>query len=117
MAFEALNYAGDINTDIIVILNDNEMSIDQNVGGVPSYLARLRTDPKYYRLKEDLEQLLEKIPAIGRTMLRTAERIKDSVKYLLVPGMLFEELGFTYLGPINGHNIPGMLAFTRGERS
>ncbi len=113
MAFEALNYAGDINTDIIVILNDNEMSIDQNVGGVPSYLARLRTDPKYYRLKEDLEQLLEKIPAIGRTMLRTAERIKDSVKYLLVPGMLFEELGFTYLGPINGHNIPGMLSLLR----
>lgn len=116
MAFEALNYAGDINTNIIVILNDNEMSIDQNVGGLPSYLARLRTDPKYYRLKEDLEQLLEKIPAIGRTMLRTAERLKDSVKYLLVPGMLFEELGFTYLGPINGHNIPGMLSLLREAR-
>jgi len=116
MAFEALNYAGDIKTDLIVVLNDNEMSIDQNVGGVHSYLARLRTDPKYFRLKEDLEQLLERIPAIGRTMLRSAERLKDSVKYLLVPGMLFEELGFTYLGPVNGHNIPGMLALFREAR-
>ncbi|MGI6328330.1 MAG: 1-deoxy-D-xylulose-5-phosphate synthase [Dethiobacteria bacterium] len=116
MAFEALNYAGDTNTDLTVILNDNEMSIDQNVGGVHSYLARLRTDPKYFRLKEDLEQLLERIPAIGRTMLRSAERLKDSVKYLLVPGMLFEELGFTYLGPVNGHNIPGLLALFREAR-
>ena len=113
---EALNYTGDIKTDLIVVLNDNEMSIDQNVGGVHSYLARLRTDPKYFRLKEDLEQLLERIPAIGRTMLRSAERLKDSVKYLLVPGMLFEELGFTYLGPVNGHNIPGMLALFREAR-
>lgn len=113
MAFEALNYAGEISTDLVVVLNDNEMSIDQNVGGIPSYLARLRTDPKYFRLKEDLEQLLERIPAIGRTMLRSAERLKGTVKYLLVPGMLFEELGFTYLGPINGHNIPGLLALFR----
>lgn len=116
MAFEALNYAGDVKTDLIVVLNDNEMSIDPNVGGVHSYLARMRTDPKYFRLKEDLEQLLERIPAIGRTMLRSAERFKDSVKYLLIPGMLFEELGFTYLGPVNGHNIPVLLALFREAR-
>lgn len=113
MAFEALNYAGEINTDLIVVLNDNEMSIDQNVGGLNSYLAKLRTDPKYFRLKEDLEQVLERIPAIGRTILRSAERIKDSLKYLLVPGMLFEELGFTYLGPIDGHSIPKMVELFR----
>jgi len=109
MAFEALNFAGEINTDMIVVLNDNEMSIDQNVGGLNSYLARLRTDPKYFRFKEDLEQILERIPSIGKIVLRSAERIKDSLKYLLVPGMLFEELGFTYLGPIDGHSIPQMV--------
>ncbi len=116
MAFEALNYAGEINTDLIVVLNDNEMSIDQNVGGLTSYLAKLRTDPKYFRLKEDLEQVLERIPAIGRTVLRSAERLKDSLKYLLVPGMLFEELGFTYLGPIDGHSIPKMMELFREAR-
>jgi len=105
MALEALNYAGEINTDLIVILNDNEMSIDQNVGGLSSYLVRVRTDPTYYRLKEDLEHILTRIPAIGKTMLRSAERLKDGLKYMLVPGILFEELGFTYLGPIDGHNI------------
>ncbi|MDO9536263.1 MAG: 1-deoxy-D-xylulose-5-phosphate synthase [Bacillota bacterium] len=117
MAFEALNYAGEIKPDLIVILNDNEMSIDQNVGGLPSYLAKLRTDPKYFRLKEDLEQVLERIPAIGRTMLRSAERLKDSVKYLLVPGMLFEELGFTYLGPIDGHSLVKLLELLRHAKS
>jgi 1-deoxy-D-xylulose-5-phosphate synthase len=117
MALEALNYAGEIKTDLLVILNDNEMSIDQNIGGLPSYLAKLRTDPKYFRLKEDLEQVLERIPAIGRTMLRSAERLKDSLKYLLVPGMLFEELGFTYLGPIDGHSIPKLVDLFREVKS
>ena len=105
MALEALNYAGHIKTDIIVVLNDNEMSISRNVGGLPSYLTRIRTDPKYFRFKEDIERLLGRIPAIGKTVLRSAERIKDRLKYLVVPGVLFEELGFTYLGPIEGHNI------------
>lgn len=108
MALEALNYAGHIETDIVVVLNDNEMSISRNVGGLPSYLARIRTDPKYFRLKEDLELVLGRIPAIGKSVVRSAERIKDRLKYLLVPGVLFEELGFTYLGPIDGHNIAGL---------
>ena len=117
LALEALNYAGEIKTDLLVILNDNEMSIDHNIGGLPSYLTKLRTDPKYYRLKEDLEQVLERIPAIGKTVLRSAERLKDSLKYLLVPGMLFEELGFTYLGPVDGHSIPKLVDLFREVKS
>ncbi|MGI5822337.1 MAG: 1-deoxy-D-xylulose-5-phosphate synthase [Dethiobacteria bacterium] len=117
MALEALNFAGEKKTDLLVILNDNEMSIGQNIGGLPSYLAKLRTDPKYFRLKEDLEHILERIPAIGRTVLRSAERLKDSLKYLLVPGMLFEELGFKYLGPIDGHSIPKLVNLFREIKS
>ncbi|NLP37109.1 MAG: 1-deoxy-D-xylulose-5-phosphate synthase [Firmicutes bacterium] len=105
MAFEALNHAGDMGTDLIVILNDNEMSISQNVGGLAAYLERIRTDPKYSRLKEDIEEILRKIPAIGGKVIKSVERVKDAVKTLIVPGMLFEELGFTYLGPVDGHNL------------
>lgn len=105
MAFEALNHAGHLGTKIIVVLNDNEMSISENVGALAGYLSRMRTDPKYYKHKEEMELLLKKIPAIGSTVVKAVERIKDSFKYLVVPGMLFEELGFTYLGPINGHDI------------
>lgn len=106
MAFEALNHAGHLGADLLVILNDNEMSIDQNVGAMSSYLSRLRADPMYTKRKEDIEYILKKVPAIGSTVVKAVERVKDSLKYLLVPGILFEELGFTYLGPIDGHNIP-----------
>jgi 1-deoxy-D-xylulose-5-phosphate synthase len=105
MAFEALNHAGDRRTELTVVLNDNEMSISNNVGAMSSYLSRLRTDPMYEKGKEEIEQLLRKIPAIGTKVLRIVDRIKDSLKYLVVPGMLFEELGFTYLGLIDGHNF------------
>ncbi|QEK12158.1 1-deoxy-D-xylulose-5-phosphate synthase [Crassaminicella thermophila] len=105
MAFEALNHAGHANTDLIVILNDNEMSISQNVGGISRYLNRLRTDPKYFKVKDDVEYILNKIPAVGKAMYKTAEKAKDSLKYFLVPGIIFEELGFTYIGPVNGHDI------------
>ncbi len=105
MAFEALNHAGHMGTNLIVVLNDNEMSISENVGALAAYLSRMRTDPKYYKHKEEMELLLKKIPSIGPTVVKAVERIKDSFKYLVVPGMLFEELGFTYLGPINGHDI------------
>jgi 1-deoxy-D-xylulose-5-phosphate synthase len=105
MAFEAMNYVGDTDTDLLVILNDNEMSIDINVGGLPSYLAKLRADPKYFRFKEDIGQMLGRIPALGPVVVRSAERFKDGIKYMFVPGVLFEELGFTYLGPIDGHHI------------
>ncbi len=106
MAFEALNHAGHLGADLLVILNDNEMSIAQNVGAMSSYLSRLRADPMYTKRKEDIEYILKKVPAIGATVVKAVERVKDSLKYLLVPGILFEELGFTYLGPIDGHNIP-----------
>lgn len=108
-AFEALNDAGHRQTDLMVVLNDNEMSIAKNVGALAAYLTRLRTMPVYSRVKQDVEFLLRRIPAIGHSMAATAERVKDSIKYLLVPGALFEELGFTYVGPIDGHNIPLLL--------
>lgn len=108
MAFEALNHAGDMQSDMIVVLNDNEMSIAANVGALSGYLSRIRTDPRYSRSKDEIEQLLNKIPKVGQRVLKTVERIKDSLKYLVVPGMLFEEMGFTYLGPIDGHNIQAM---------
>jgi len=109
MAFEALNHAGHLQENVIVVLNDNEMSIAPNVGGLAEYLSRLRTDPMYSRGKEEIEQLLHRIPAIGPRVARVVERLKDSLKYLVVPGMLFEELGFIYLGPIDGHNIQAMI--------
>lgn len=105
MAFEALNHIGHAKTNMIVILNDNEMSIAPNVGAMHSVLGRMRTAGKYNKVKDDLEYLLKKIPAVGGKLASTAERVKDSLKYLLVSGMFFEELGFTYLGPINGHDL------------
>lgn len=105
MAFEALNHAGHSETDFIVILNDNEMSISENVGGLSKYLNRLRTDPAYFKMKDDVEQILSKIPAIGSSVVKTAQKAKETIKYFFVPGVLFEELGFTYIGPVNGHDI------------
>ncbi|WP_019414104.1 1-deoxy-D-xylulose-5-phosphate synthase [Paenisporosarcina sp. TG20] len=104
MALEALNHIGDEKTHMIVILNDNEMSIAPNVGALHTILGKLRTDGKYNKAKEELEYLLKKIPAVGGKLAATAERVKDSLKYLLVSGVFFEELGFTYLGPIDGHD-------------
>ena len=110
MSFEALNYAGHIKSNLIVILNDNEMSISHNIGALSSYLTRLRIDPTYSKLKTDIETILKNIPAIGKKLAKTAERAKDGLKYLLVPGILFEELGFKYFGPIDGHNISQMIS-------
>ncbi len=108
MAWEALNYAGDLGKNLIVVLNDNEMSIAKNVGAMAEYLYRMRTAPSYSRIKRDVEILLRRIPAIGDRVAKTAERVKDTLKYLFVPGMLFEELGYTYIGPIDGHNVAQM---------
>ena len=104
MALEALNHIGDEKKNMIVILNDNEMSIAPNVGALHSVLGRLRTAGKYRWAKDELEMLLKKIPAVGGKLASTAERVKDSLKYLLVSGIFFEEMGFTYLGPVDGHN-------------
>ncbi|PYZ98571.1 1-deoxy-D-xylulose-5-phosphate synthase [Alteribacter lacisalsi] len=105
MALEALNHIGHEQTDLIVVLNDNEMSIAPNVGALHSVLGRMRTAGKYQKAKEELEMLIKKIPAFGGRLAATAERVKDSLKYLLVSGMFFEELGFTYLGPVDGHDL------------
>lgn len=104
-AFEALNHAGDIGKNLIVVLNDNGMSIDFNVGAMSEYLSRIRVAPQYNRAKEDIKGFLRSIPHIGDTVVKTAEFIKEGVKSVLVPGGLFEEMGFTYVGPIDGHNI------------
>lgn len=104
MALEALNHIGDEKKDTIVILNDNEMSIAPNVGAIHTMLGRLRTAGKYQWVKDELEYLFKRIPAVGGKLAATAERIKDSLKYLLVSGMFFEEMGFTYLGPVDGHS-------------
>lgn len=104
MALEALNHIGHEKKDMIVVLNDNEMSIAPNVGALHNVLGQLRTAGKYNRAKDELEYLLKKIPAVGGKLAATAERVKDSLKYLLVSGMFFEEMGFTYLGPVDGHN-------------
>ncbi len=105
MAFEALNHAGDFPTNLIVILNDNEMSISHNIGGLSNYLSKIRTEPAYFKMKGKIEAILNRIPVIGGSMFRGAERLRDWMKYLLVPGVIFEELGFKYFGPINGHDI------------
>lgn len=105
MAIEALNDAGFRKTKIIVILNDNQMSIDKNVGGISRYLGKLRVEPSYNRLKNDVEAVLNRIPSIGKGMAKTLERLKNGVKQMVVPGMLFENMGIKYFGPIDGHNI------------
>ena len=108
MALEALNHIGHEKTNMIVILNDNEMSIAPNVGALHSVLGRLRTAKEYSRAKEDLESLMHKIPMVGGKLAATAERVKDSLKYLVVSGVFFEELGFKYLGPIDGHDFEAL---------
>lgn len=104
-SFEALNNAGDLGTKLIVILNDNEMSIDANVGAMSEYLSRIRIAPQYARAKRDMGSLLMSIPHIGDKVYKTASYLKDGVRSVLVPGSLFEEMGFHYIGPIDGHNI------------
>lgn len=105
MAFEALNHAGHLNLDLMVVLNDNEMSISRNVGALSSYLSRVRMNPAVNRLKEEIEHLIQGIPGVGEKTVRYLEKFKDSLKYLVIPGILFEELGFSYFGPVDGHNI------------
>ncbi len=104
MAFEALNQAGHLKRDLVVILNDNKWSISKNVGALSTYLTRLTSAPLYRRLEEDIYELLGKIPK-GQKARDIAHRIKESLKNLIVPGVMFEELGFKYYGPIDGHDL------------
>ncbi len=105
MAYEALNHAGHLGTPILVVLNDNAMSIERNVGAMSSYLSKLRTDPKLSRFRHDLERRLQRLPAVGERVAAMGGQLKDSIKAALVPGMLFEELGFTYVGVVDGHDV------------
>jgi len=109
MAFEALNNIGHLGEDIKVILNDNNMSISPNVGALSNYLTKVRTDPVLTKLKEDIEFIIEKIPKIGGGVSKSVDRVKKGLKYVFITGILFEELGFTYLGPIDGHNIEDLV--------
>lgn len=109
MAMEALNHAGHVGSNLLVILNDNEMSISENVGAMSQYLTRLRTDPTYSRAKAEIENILKRVPGIGKSLTKTVERLKDSMRHLVIPGLLFEGFGFKYLGPVDGHDLPGML--------
>ncbi|MEC0089941.1 1-deoxy-D-xylulose-5-phosphate synthase [Paenibacillus macquariensis] len=109
MAFEALNHIGHAQKKLMVVLNDNEMSIAPNVGAMHNYLSKLRSDRHYLRAKDEVEGMLKKIPAIGGKLAKTVEKLKDSLKYMVVPGILFEELGFTYLGPVDGHDLQKLI--------
>lgn len=105
MALEALNDAGNSKTRLIVILNDNEMSISKNVGGISQFLTKLRTKKFYKKSNNFIRKILEKIPDFGPAVIRVARRIKYSLKQLVLPNMFFEDLGFKYLGPVDGHDI------------
>ena len=105
MAYEALNNAARINKNFIIILNDNNMSISENVGGMSKYLSGIRTGAGYNDLKRQITDLLEKIPVAGPRMIRRISMIKQGLKQLLIPGMLFEDMGITYLGPVDGHDV------------
>jgi 1-deoxy-D-xylulose-5-phosphate synthase len=109
MAFEGLNWVGDRNKDLIIILNDNELSISPNVGALSSYLNRIMTGHTVTRLKAEFKNFLKSIPTIGEPMFRFTRQVEESLKGLVVPGLLFEELGFTYVGPLEGHRLDHLI--------
>ena len=106
MAYEALNHAGSTKTRLIVILNDNEMSISENVGAMARYLASVRAKPEYYRFKAGTEKALNRIPVVGKTLSNHIFKLKNTIKNIIYSSSFFEDLGFKYIGPIDGHNIP-----------
>ena len=105
MAYEALNNASQLKSNFIIVLNDNQMSIAENVGGMSQYLNGLRTAEAYTGFKEGLQNTLERIPVYGEGLVRQLKKTKNGLKQLVIPGMLFENMGITYLGPVDGHNI------------
>ena len=109
MAYEALNNASSLKKNFIIILNDNEMSISENVGGISSYLSNMRTAESYHGLKTGVKNGLNKIPGIGPAAVKRIHKTKDSIKRLVIPGMFFEDMGLTYLGPVNGHDCSRMI--------
>jgi len=109
LAYEGINNAGRSDTNLLVILNDNQMSIGENVGALSRYLNEIRTAPFYIGAKADVNRILNRLPVIGRRLKHVIERTKDGIKYMLTPGGIFEELGFTYIGPVDGHNLKDLI--------
>lgn len=109
MAYEALNNAASLNKNFVIVLNDNKMSISENVGGISSYLSNLRTAESYTDLKSEVKKTLNKVPGIGPVMVQRIHKTKDSIKQLMIPGMFFEDMGIKYLGPVNGHDCGRMI--------
>mgnify|MGYP005887899211 FL=1 len=109
MAYEAMNNAARLKSNLVIVLNDNQMSISKNVGGMSSYLGKIRTNGNYTELKEEVENALTKLPHLGDKLTSRIRGIKDLVKRIFIPGMLFEDMGLTYIGPIDGHNIRQMV--------
>lgn len=105
MALEALNHSGHLEADMIVVLNDNEMSISKNVGAIASYLSKVRMQPHFIKARSNLQQIVKNIPKIGKKLFKTARDIESHLTYLVVPGVLFESMGYTYLGPFDGHDM------------
>lgn len=108
MAYEALNNASRLNSNFIIVLNDNNMSISQNVGGMSKYLDSLRTADAYTGLKKGVESALKQVPVAGKPLVSHLKKTKSGIKQLFVPGMFFEDMGITYLGPIDGHDIKAL---------
>ncbi len=109
MAYEAMNNAARLKSNLVIVLNDNQMSISKNVGGMSSYLGKIRTNGNYTELKEEVENALSKLPHLGDKLTNRIRGIKDLIKRIFIPGMLFEDMGLTYIGPIDGHNIHQMV--------
>lgn len=110
MAFEGLNWAGDRNKNLIIVLNDNEMSISPNVGALSSYLSRIMTGERVTGIKEEIKNFLKSIPGIGEQIFKFSRQIEESLKTFVVPGAIFEELGFTYVGPLEGHRLDYLIS-------
>ncbi len=116
MAYEALNNAARLGSNFIIVLNDNEMSISENVGGISRYLSGIRTGEGYNDLKENVTGFLEKIPGMGPKLIEKIRRTKQGIKQLLIPGMFFEDMGITYLGPVDGHDLRQLRKVLREAR-
>lgn len=113
MAYEALNNAGRLKKNFIIVLNDNNMSISENVGGMSKYLSNIRADEGYNLLKKNVAGTLSRIPLVGDDLVDALLRTKNSIKQFLIPGMWFENMGITYLGPVDGHDIKGLIRIFR----
>jgi len=109
LAFEGLNHTGDLARNLLVVLNDNRMAISDTVGALGKYLNRIRTSSRYNEIKREVRHFIDSVPALGPRMERAVERLKDLIRHSVVPGWIFEELGFRYFGPIDGHSFDELL--------